>query len=84
MDTLQEQLKQWQQRQQPSQPQQPSPKMGLQTVQGHIGKARKLHPYVAIVKFPMSKGGGTLWYKNKATVNKLLAQQAGFKVEWLR
>ena len=83
--TLEEQLKQWQQRNQPTTPSTPTKSATqLQRVQGHIGKARKLHPYVAVVKFPVSRGGGTLWYKSKATVDKLIAQQAGFKVEWLR
>lgn len=89
--SFKDQLDKWQRlnnkQQQPKQAQQPRQATTQQprpliTVEGHIGKARKMFPYVAVVTHPMSKGGGTLWYKNLATAKKY-ESMAGYKVEWL-
>ena len=62
------------------------------TVVAHMPKAthnpyihtNKLHGYVAIVEYPIAKGGGYSYYKNRATVRGY-EQRAneGYKVTWL-
>jgi hypothetical protein len=44
-------------------------------------KAHSLHRYVAVVHFPLSRGGGSSLYKSKAAV--MAAEAKGYRVEWI-
>lgn len=41
-----------------------------------------LHDYCAVVEFPVERGGGVTWYKNRAAV-QALETKSGYRVVWL-
>ena len=63
------------------QPAQPEPKKQLIEVKGHVGKARKLHSYKALVEFTPRLGGGTAMYKSVPAIERLISE--GCKVVWI-
>lgn len=40
-----------------------------------------LKSYLAVVQFPPSKGGGVVWLKNRASINRY--EDMNYKVMWL-
>lgn len=79
-NTFKEQLKTWLVKAN-RQATQPEPKKQLIKVTGHIGKARKLHAYKALVEFTPRLGGGTAMYKSVPAIERLISE--GCKVVWL-
>lgn len=60
----------------------PAPKP-LDTLQQHNRGTGKhaLKKYLAIVQFPPSRGGGVVWYKNRAAIQRYV--DLNYKVVWL-
>jgi hypothetical protein len=46
----------------------------------HTGK-RALKPYLGIVEYPISRGGGTAWLKSKTALQNY--EDKNYKVVWL-
>jgi hypothetical protein len=50
------------------------------TQQRHTGR-HALKPYVGVVEFPISRGGGTVWLKSKTALRNY--EDKNYKVVWL-
>lgn len=75
MSTLQEQLTQWLGLNNPDK------QLPTHEYNKHHKGRHALRSYKAIVEFPLSHGGGVVWYKSSAAARNYEAK--GWKVVWL-